>query len=45
MVQARPHDTEVEDRALRAIESIEQELRDLRQRVTSIERRLADEDV
>jgi transcriptional regulator with XRE-family HTH domain len=33
-----------DDRLLKAINSIERELRDLRQRVTAIERRLADDD-
>lgn len=44
MANVDPRDTGTEDRTLRAIQSIEQELRDLRQRVASIERRLADQD-
>jgi len=42
--RAQPPGNGAADRTLLVIESIEQELRDLRQRVTSIERRLAGEE-
>jgi transcriptional regulator with XRE-family HTH domain len=41
---ARIRDVEADDPVLKAMDSIERDLRDLRQRVTQIERRLADED-
>ena len=42
--EARPHRAEADDPVLQAIDSMERDLRDLRQRVTSLERRLAGED-
>ena len=42
--EAHPHDAEADDPVLRAIDSMERDLRDLHQRVTSLERRLAGED-
>ena len=42
--EAHPHHAEADDPVLRAIDSIERDLRDLRQRVTSLERQLAGED-
>jgi predicted phage-related endonuclease len=42
-VKTQPHSPRAEDRLLNTIDSIQRELHDLRQRVTSIERRLADD--
>ena len=42
--EAHPRRAEADDPVLRAIDSMERDLRDLRQRVTSLERRLAGED-
>ena len=42
--EAHPHRAEADDPVLQAIDSMERGLRDLRQRVTSLERRLAGED-
>ena len=41
--KTQPSSAGTDDRLLKAINSIERELRDLRQRVTAIERRLADD--
>ena len=42
--EAHPRRAEADDPVLQAIDSMERDLRDLRQRVTSLERRLAGED-
>jgi transcriptional regulator with XRE-family HTH domain len=41
--ETRPRNSEAEDQLLKVIDSMQREIRDLHQRVTSIERRLADD--